>query len=369
MSLILTAILGFTALVVAHELGHFLVARACGMRVLKFSVGFGPPLISWSRGQTQYQIALIPVGGFVQIAGLGNRIDALAPDSYLSRPLWQRTLMVFAGPAANYGLAILIYLSLIASFNLLTRPTNVLRKVEGPAAAAGLQPFDTIVEINGQAIGDFDDIRKAAGSSRGEPMTITVVRPPAGEQPPLVLKPASAAGKGTRTYVPEPKPEWPRVSIEVQPKKSSRGYVIGISPEMVRFGAETFGKSLTLAADQTWFVTATMVEDLWRVFAGREEAQLVSVVKITEVGADTVRQGVFDRFPKFLAIISINLFLLNLLPIPALDGGRLVFLAIEAVARRPVPQQLENAIHAVGMLLIAALILVVTVGDIASHFR
>ena len=368
MSLIVTAVLGFTALIVVHELGHYIVARACRMRVLKFSVGFGPPLVSWERSGVKWQIALVPVGGYVQVAGLGSQVEADGPGSFTSRPLWQRAAMIFAGPAANYLLATLIYFYLIASFNLLATPTNVLREVRGPAEAAGLLAHDTIVAIDGEEVDSFQDIRRATGRSAGEVMRITVIRPPVGHRPALKLAPVSEAGRGTRTYIPTPDPSWPRHTLEVTPEKKTKGYVIGVGPDMARFGTESWIRALEFAVAEPWHITQMMAAGLWRIAEGKDEAQLASVVKITQIGADTLELGFSDWFLKFLALLSVNLFLLNLLPVPALDGGRLIFIGIEAVARRPIPPRLENAIHGMGMIVLLGLILWVTVGDIASSF-
>ena len=368
---VLVAILGFSILIVVHELGHYLVARATGMRVLKFSVGFGPAILSVQRGGTVYQLAAFPIGGFVQVAGMGTANEDRAPGSYLDRPLWARAAMVAAGPLFNFGFAWLVYLYLFSTFNAVTyewqrEPTAAVRAVHGAAEAGGMLPNDIVESVNGQPIVSFSDLQKATGELGGAPMSIVVARPPDGLRPALT---PFDTGKvpGLRFAVPRPADDWERVTLTIKPEETEKGYLLGVSPDFARFGAANIGVAARFATTETWTVFVAIGRTIERWIAGTEKAQVASVVKITEIGADTVRMGQ-EWFLNLLALLSINLGLLNLLPFPALDGGRLVFIGIEAIARRPVPRGVEMAIHAVGMLVLLGLMVVVMAGEIAEKF-
>lgn len=365
------SILAFNLLIVLHEAGHYLLAKATGMTVHRFSVGIGPPIVQIRGKETVFQVGLFPVGGFVQVKGMNAREDgAFDRDSYLGASLWKRAAMVFAGPAFNWLGAVAIFMGLLLTANMMLQPTPTVSEVkaDGPAAAAGLLPGDTIVEIDGTPVDSFEEIREATGASGGAPLQITVIRPPEGVAVPVADLPSDRFVEGTRARGPVPDPAWARHTLEVTPEKSPRGWLIGIVPDQSRFGVESPLQAGTLAWAQTWHITERMVSGLWKVIVGEEEAQLASVVKITEYGADALQTGFQDRFLQFIALLSVNLFLLNLLPVPPLDGGRLVFIGLEAIARRPVPRHIETLVNGVGMVLLLGLIVVVTVGDVASYF-
>ncbi len=351
---ILIAILGFNLLVVLHELGHFLLARLTGMRVLKFSIGFGPALISAKRGDTTYQFALIPVGGFVQVAGM-NSSEERDPDSYHGRPIWQRALMVSAGPVANLLFAVGLYLYLFASFNALSYeggarlPTLMVREVSGPAEKAGLRPFDSIKRINDTHVQSFQELRQATGRSQGKPLKLSVLRSPSGERPPFEYKSVGESDPGLVLAIPQEGEDWKPLELEIQPLETPKGYLLGIIPDLVRFGAEDLPTAGRFAVSESYALISKFLKMLKRALEQKEEVQVASVVKITEVGADRVKMG-SEWFLELLALLSLNLAFLNLLPLPALDGGRLLFLLIEAVARRPIPQRLEGLVHGIGIL-------------------
>lgn len=366
---ILIAILGFNVLIVVHELGHFLVARLSGMRVLKFSVGFGPALLKVQGKDTLYQLAAIPVGGFVQIAGMTEK--DWSEGSYLTRPLWQRGLTVFAGPLFNFLLAGLLYVWLFSTFSSLSFewervPTPTVQAVDGPAAAAGIRPYDTILRIDDTAVLSFKDVQRAVGKSDGSPMQLQIARPASGRAH-YVIKDAGEIATGLQIAYPTPEADAEKLVVQVTPEKSARGWRLGIAPDLARFGASSFGASIKFAGTETWSVIGTMVAFVGKALRGQEEVKVASVVKITQVGADSISRG-WEWFINLLALLSINLGFLNLLPLPALDGGRLVFVAYEAIAGRPAPRKVEGIIHATGMVLLMGLILVVTARDILELF-
>lgn len=363
---LLIAIFGFSLLILIHELGHFLVARWAGMTVRTFSLGFGPALVKLQGPETLYKISLFPIGGYVQVAGMAGEKDYSA-GSYLSASLWKRAAMVSAGPLFNFGLATLIYLGLFGTFNSLSFewdrvPTTTLRAVEGPAQAAGLKPGDTIVQIGERTIASFKDLRKAVGASDGSPMQVTVARPADGV-PDYQDKDVSQIAKGLVLRLPRAPKNAERITVEIAPQKVAKGWRLGVSPALARFGTDGFLSSVKFALQESYNTIAMTVGFVAKAFKGDDDVQLASVVKITKMGADSVRRG-WEWFFNLLAMLSINLGFLNLLPFPALDGGRMVFIGYEAIAGQPANRKVEGMIHAVGMVLLMGLIFVVTMRDI-----
>lgn len=384
---LVVAIVGLNLLVVIHELGHFVVARLCGMDVRRFSIGFGPPVLSIEHNDTVYQLAAFPVGGFVQVAGLGtdrddDEVGDAPPGSYLSRPLWQRALMVSAGPAANFAFAALVYMALFGSHNAVmfegTRMgTPAVKAVSGAAADAGMKPGDIIVAVNDSPVINHIQIQRA--TKAGEPSKLTVARPPddatinwtrveAGEPWKGMILMRDEKGRGLVVGWPEASLAWPRHEVTVIPRRDGSGHLrLGLSFEPARFGSEGFAATTRYALSESYNASAMVVGHFWSALVGKEKLQLASVVKVTEKGADTVQMG-YEFFLTLLALISVNLGVINLLPFPALDGGRLMFVGIEAVARRPVPRRFEHALHAIGFILLMGLVAVVVAKEIAEKF-
>ena len=377
---VIIAILGLSVLIVVHEFGHYLVARLVGMRTKKFSIGFGPAILRVQGKETIFQVAAIPFGGYVQIAGMGgggegDELDQLWGDrqperDYNARPLWQRASVVAAGPIFNFVFAIVVYAFLFqtsdaVAFQWKREATVVVHKVTGPAELAGLRVHDTIERIDGEPIRTFAQLKRVTGAAKGEAMTVVVARGPQGEMPPS--RAIETQFEGLVLLWPEAPDHWPRLTFTVTPEKTDQGYRLGIVPEVARFGSTDFAASVRLASAECYSVTVGIFRLIGRWMTGEEEAQLASVVKITEIGADTVEMGA-EWFLGLLAILSINLGLLNLLPLPALDGGRLAFIAVEVVARRPVPRKIETLVHGVGMLFLLALMVWVVAGEIAEKF-
>lgn len=384
MSLVIT-IIGLSLLVVVHELGHFLAARAVGMRVVKFSIGFGPAVVRYRGPETVYQLAAIPIGGYVQVEGLGggsegDELSAIVDRkslsgntrSYESRPLWQRTLFVAAGSTFNFVFAFAVFFGLFAAsagttYGFKKDATLVVDQVKPGtgAAEAGVLPGDVIERIDGEPVYRFGVLLQAVGESEGRPLRLTLARPPEGAEMPIVWQPYG--DDGLLAAMPAPADDWARVVVEVTPRQSKKGYRLGISTRARTFGAEDLGAATVLAWNETVAVTGFILEGIGKLFQGSDEVQLGSVVKMAQLGADQVDMG-WGWFLPFLAFISANLGLLNLLPIPGLDGGRLMFIAVEAIARRPVPPRFEIVVHAVGLLFLFGLIGFVLFRDIAEIF-
>jgi regulator of sigma E protease len=334
---ILLAILGLALLIVLHEAGHFMAARLCGMRVERFSIGFGKALVSIKRGDTIYQIAPVPLGGFVQITGLNphEEFDHNDPYVYPNRPRWMRLLVLVAGPAANYLTAFLIALIVIIGYGQPTGTTTIDEVLPASAAQeAGLRAGDALAEINGKSVAESSAVTKIVRGSAGAPVTVKVMR---GGSP---------------------------VTVTVAPRKdpASSVYMIG-----VKFGVVRARGPLLVALKESALlpvaVATGILTNLWDLISGKVKGGLSGPVGIAREMANAAQQGA-SRFLEIVLLIAVALAVFNLLPIPGLDGGRAVFLGIGAIRRRDVNPIIEAKIHMVGIMLLMGLLVVVTFGDL-----
>ncbi|MGZ3408073.1 MAG: RIP metalloprotease RseP, partial [Polyangia bacterium] len=298
---ILLAILALGVLIIVHEGGHFLVARLSGMRVDRFSIGFGPKLFSFKRGETVYQIAAIPLGGFVQIAGLNPGEEGMAandPRAYPNRPVWQRLATIFAGPATNYIFAALMLVGMFLAWGVpgLGKAPVVSEVVEkSAAAAAGLQEEDEIKAVDGKKVDDGNQVLPIVNASGGRPIVVDIVR--------------------------QGKP----MAITVTPAKNgSSGYLMGVKLGGVQIWEQLptgtrIEEALTYPFRYSAFVLQMLVaggvKQIWQQGSGP-----VGIVKEMRKRIENgPKQGLM-----LIAMISIYLGLFNLLPLPGLDGGRLM---------------------------------------------
>jgi regulator of sigma E protease len=337
---ILAAVLAVSLLIVVHEAGHFLAARRFGMRVERFSVGFGPVLLAFRRGGTEFAISALPLGGYVRIAGMapGEAQDASDRGLYANQAAWRRFLVILAGPAMNYLTAILVAWGLLATLGLRANDPSarVGAPVPGmPAEAAGLLPGDRIAAVAGTPVETWETLVRELQRHPGEPIVLDVVRGEGGAAARLALPitPKDDGGVG-------------RIGVE-------RGTVL------VRAGA---GTALAEAVRRTNASAAGQLAAFGSVFSQRQRVE-------GPIGiARQLVRGARDGVAPFLGLvwtISIVLAILNLLPVPALDGGRLVFLVYEIVARRRVSERVESFVHFAGFVLLVGLLLAVTVfGDL-----
>ena len=334
---LILAILALGVLIIVHEGGHFLVARLSGMRVDRFSIGFGPTLLSFKRGETIYQIALIPLGGFVQIAGLNPGEEGIATDdprAYPNRPVWQRLATIFAGPGTNYIFAAVLMVGFYLTWGVPVAGKSAIvgdLKEGKPAAAAGLERGDEIVAINGSKITDTNQVAPAITSSLGQPVKIDVMRE--GQPKTIMVKPE----KDGTEY---------RIGIEIWPKEETAPAPAG----------ECIKQGLMFPIQYSGFILHGFRE----IFAGRQKAEFSGPAGIVKVMQRQISQGAKNAL-QIMAIISVYLGLFNLLPLPALDGGRLAFLGWEAISRRRVNQRMEQSIHMVGMVVLLAFLVYVTI--------
>ncbi|HTQ07524.1 MAG TPA: M50 family metallopeptidase [Polyangiaceae bacterium] len=336
-SYVIAGILGLALLMVVHETGHLLAARAFGMRVQRFSIGFGPPL--WrhkARGsETIYQVALIPFLAYVQIAGM-NPFEEIDPEdkaSYANASLVGRISAIVAGPLANYLFASVFFFTALAIGG---KPvsTTAIQVLDGPAKVAKLEDGDVVQSIDGQRITDWDDLRRRVMASGNKPLEIGVLRkgkPLSFHVTPITMDGQSKIGVAS---VPKQVPvTWREAGVQslIGPANVVKNLVIGLS----------------------------------RMLTGREKPQLsgpVGIVKQTSL----VAQRSWTEYLTWLGILSAYLGGFNLLPFPALDGGRLAFLGYEAVTRRRPNARVEARVHFFGLVMLLALIAVVSVFDVVD---
>jgi regulator of sigma E protease len=348
---LLSFIVVLGVIVLVHEWGHFIAARLCGIRVETFSIGFGPKLASWRRGATEYQLAWLPLGGYVQMAGMiDEHLDDSsitgAPDEFMSKNALQKAFVISAGVLMNMILAILVY-SIVAFSYGMGEPD--LRPVIGgvgtsmPAAQAGLQAMDQILEIEGQPLSSWEDLATAIHARPAMPTHMLVLRE--GEQLEFNLQPRA----------------------QVLPGMGTVG-LIGIEPNYI-LRPVGFFESFYVGARQTWAVIGIAKDTIISLVSG--EAGLKDVggpIFIAQLSGESARGGL-SSFLGFLAFISVNIGFLNILPIPVLDGGHLVYILIEAIIRRPLPTRLKIWIQQAGMILLLGLMIIVMRNDIMRLFR
>ncbi len=321
-TLAILAILGLGLLMAVHEGGHFLVARLFKMRVVKYSIGFGPVL--WSKkpegSETTYQIALLPFLAYVQIAGM-NPHEEIDPDdkgSYANASWLGRFLTIIAGPAANYVFAVVVFFFLLLAAG---RPALDGLRIGAvspnmPAEKAQLKVGDEVKTIDGKTVKDWGEMRQTIESHKGQEITIVVDR---GGSP---------------------------MTLKVTPTKEEGR--IGIGPKEVR-RAVSLGEATKSALIEPPRVAASMVVGLYRVATRKDKLELKGPVGIVEEAQSQMKHGL-ENGVEFFAILSLYICVFNLLPFPALDGGRLAFLLYEFLARRRPDAKIEARVHMVGLL-------------------
>ncbi len=335
----LVGILGIAALIVIHEAGHFFVARAFGMRVRRFSLGFFKPLVEWKPkgSETTYAIGSVPLGGYVQVDGL-SPADEVDPDdrrSYANQPAYARFLMILAGPVSNFLAAVFFFFVLfLAGFPAPAETTEIGSVTSsGPADAAGIEPGDRVLSVDGEAVATWAEMAAHIHGSPGKALGLRIRRGEAERE--VTVTPEDHGGLGLIGIAP---------SNTVLPPK---GLV------------EAAGGALLLAAGSS----VGMLVGLWRITSCQSSAASVAgPVGIVQMSADWVRAG-WRAYLLFLAQISLSLFLFNFLPLPALDGGRMTFLVAELVTRRRAGRVLEGYVHFAGFVLLVGLLLLITVRD------
>ncbi len=348
---ILPTIIVLGILVFVHELGHFLLAKRLGVGVLTFSLGFGPKLIGRRFGETQYQISAVPLGGFVKLIGENPEEEVKEEDrhrSFSAAPIWKRALIISAGPFFNFFLAVALF-STINLFGIPYLPSKIGEVSPGlPAERAGLKKGDLVLSIDGKEVSKWDDLSKMIRNSNGKDLLIKVKRN--GEILEIKITPKLSTQKNL-------------FGEEIQT------FIIGITPSdeiiVQKVGPlEAMSKGLS----QTWYgiklTVVTIVKLIERVIPAKT---IGGPILIAQLAGEQARRG-FLSLVLFTAILSINLGVINLFPIPILDGGHFLFLGLEAVLRRPISIKKMEIAQQIGLIFIILLMLFAFYNDLIRIF-
>jgi len=354
-------LLVLTVLVFVHELGHYLVARRNGVRVETFSIGFGPELFGWNdRAGTRWKVSAIPLGGYVKMFGdadpasmpgehLRDMTEAEKAVSFHHKRLWQRAAIVSAGPIANFVLAVLLLTVIIAIRGQQFSPPDVGQVLPGSAAeAAGIKPGDVITAIDGQPIDRFEAIQRIVETNTGTPLELTVKR-----------------GAGELTL---------RVTPKVVIESDRLGFThhiarLGIGRKGVDFIKRNPVAAIGYAADEAWYLTTGTLKAVWQMIIGlRSSDELSGPFGILQLSGAVAQEGILPLLG-FAAVLSVNLGLINLFPIPVLDGGHLLFYAVEAIRGKPLSQRAQEYGFRFGLALVLMLMVFATWNDLVRISR
>lgn len=325
---IIVAILIFCLLIFVHELGHFLVAKACGVQVDEFALGMGPKLINFKKGTTEYTLRALPIGGFCKM--LGEDEDHPSPKALNNKKPWQRGIVFGAGAFMNLITAIVIMIGIVMATGFPTTVINDFQK-DMPAITSGLKTGDKIVMVDGDKIKSWNDVTEKVSAAKKPEIEIKVER--------------------------DGKP----VTVICPLKKNEAGqYKMGIAP--------TMEKDITKSVKQGFVATGELTKKMFQVLGQLVTGQispknLTGPLGIVVMVGDSVKTGIMN-IAFLTALISLNLAIFNMLPFPALDGGRILFLIIRSITKKEISDELEGKIHFVGLLLLFGLMILVTIQDV-----
>lgn len=325
---VIYAILLFCVLIFIHELGHFAAAKACGIRVNEFAIGMGPALFKKTKGDTEYSVRAFPIGGFCAMEGEDEESDD--PRGFNNKKAWQKAIVVIAGPLMNFLLAILLMIVIVAVTG--TATTSIDRFTKGSnGEKAGLRVGDTITQIDNNKIKEWSDVQTALnGKKKGNKVNVIVTRD----------------GNTVKTSVPL--------------TEEDGRTLIGITPRMER----SVGTAVSDGIKNTFISAGSMYKVIKQLFSGDVSAkELSGPVGIIYIVNKSVNQG-FMYFIYLMAILSINLAIVNLLPFPALDGGRLVFIIIRKITGKMITDRMEGMVNIAGLALLMILMVYITWNDI-----
>ncbi len=322
----------FSGIILVHELGHCLVARACGLTVTRFSLGFGPRLFGWrDRRGTEWVVAAVPLGGFVKVV--------------FDRRLAARAVVIAAGPLANLALAAVLLFLQNAAFGLHDAPP-VVRQVfaDSPAAQAGFRPGDRILAMNGRTVDGFNQVHRYVALNLDAPVSFEIERD--GARRSLVLRPIVGV-------------------LELDSGRRDRVGLTGLMGGPVEWIPRDLPTAAAVSVRDTYHLVADTLGGLYQVVTGtREVDSLAGVVGIADMTGTVVETSGLAALLGFVALLSVNIGVLNALPLPALDGGQLVLVGVEALRRRPLPPRVQGYANAVGLGMLATLLVLTTWNDI-----
>ena len=357
---IIPFLFGLSVVVFFHELGHFLIARWCGVRVLTFSVGFGPEIVGFNdRYGTRWKLSAIPLGGYVKFFGDDNA--ASVPDeaavagmteaerrhSFFHQPVGRRAAIVAAGPIANFILAIVIFATIFAIYGRQTTTARVDTVVpDSAAAAAGLKPGDLVLAIDGKTIESFSDMQRIVSANAGRTLSFQIDRGGA----PMTLTATPALKQGKDSF-----------------GNATCQAVLGVSRSMAAGDIKTEHvnpvAAVWLGAKETWFIIDRTFSYIGGLFTGRECAdQLGGPIKIAQISGQVATLG-FMPVLHLAAMLSVSIGLLNLFPVPLLDGGHLLFYGIEAVRGRPLSARSQEIGFRIGFAIVVMLMIFTVFND------
>lgn len=338
---ILLAVFALSLLIAWHEFGHYLIARLSGMRVLQFSIGFGPKLIGFKRNEIEYRIGILPIGGYVHIAGMTDLEEGAStdPKSFVNRPFWAQVATIAAGPLFNYFLAFILFFSVFWFWSTGSTPSLLLNQVAAGSAAqeAGVLEGDVLIKINGENIEGTADFLQRIQLSKGQPLSLDILR------------------------------DSKEIQLQVSPRADEGGaYRLGVGYVPLSF---TFVGALKESASNLWTQSTGILAQLGQsIFGSNKNLQLGGVVEITRQLSHAASRGIRD-FLWLMASLSVVLGLFNILPIPALDGSKILILGIEKVIRRKIPSKIQIVVHLAGIILILGLMLILTINDVLRIYN
>ena len=337
---LVAAIFVFGLLIFVHELGHFVTAKLVRMRVDEFAIGFGTKLFSHRRGETLYSLRAIPLGGFNKIAGMDPE-EAQDERSFCAKPVWARMLVIMAGSTMNFLLPIILFLLVFVSYGIETPSDKTIIGgilPDKPAMAAGLLAGDKIITVNGMDMNNWKQFVAAVQSNAGNRLTIVVDR------------------KGETR------------SIQVIPELDQRGTrgIIGVTPEIVLYRPGML-ESIGMAVNHTYTIGASMLTGIGQMITGKIAADVSGPIGVAQMAGEMAEKG-WKELLVFTAFLSINLGLINLLPVPVLDGGHMVTLAIEGIRGKPLNKNSLQYVQMIGFALLMMLFVFATFKDINRLF-
>ncbi len=348
---ILTFVIVLGVLIFIHEFGHYIVAKKTGIRVEEFALGFGPRIFSRQKGETLYSIRLIPLGGFCNMTGEFPPDDDVDEEEmriyrqaeqegrcFHQKSIWKRFLVIFMGPFMNFFLAALIFILIFSVFGLPvdSSKSTIIGELDPskPAAEAGLKPGDKIISVADKEVKSWEDMAKIIHNSTGEEINIRFNR----------------------------KGEIKSISVIPEYNKDIDAGVVGIYPRLIREKVGIF-KAIKLGIYQTYRVIYFTIVGFIQMISQRSTEGLGGPVMIASIVGQAARVGLSNLL-NWMAIISINLGIINLLPFPALDGGRILFIIFEIIRGKPVPPEKEGFVHFIGFIILITLMIFIIYRDI-----
>ncbi|HIJ90724.1 MAG: RIP metalloprotease RseP [Desulfobulbaceae bacterium] len=348
MNSIIAFILVLGPLIFIHELGHFLCAKLFGIRVLKFSLGFGPKVLGRTIGDTEYLLSAFPLGGYVKMYGESLTDEVTCGEegfSFSHKAIWQRFLVVLAGPLFNLVFAVLLFSSIFAVMGI-SQPVNEARiggiTVDSPAAKAGLAANDLILSINDTPVKEWADVARLIKLSAGNPVTLIIKR-----------------DNQTMTITSQPKMEQDK---NIFGEVIDTRYMLGIrvADEVIHISP---GEALQTGAMHTWVLIKITILGIVKIIQKVVPAsELGGPIRIAQIAGQQMAAG-WVNLLHFTGLLSVSLGVLNLFPIPILDGGHLVFFGVEAIRRKPLSMETRERLQMIGLILLVSLMLFVFYND------